>query len=93
MSAFDTMAGLSEGAAALNRRPLVTLREAGGNEKSTTDATVDYSDGEPPKFKHGDPNTRYRPTPKPDYGGDGTMAGKGKAAALRTSKPAQYGAK
>lgn len=95
MSAFDRIAGLSEGASALSRRPLITLGEAGGDKKSTPDAVIDYSDGPPPKFMHGDPNTRYRPQPAPAYGTDGTMGGeaKRKAAALRTSKPAQYNTK
>ena len=94
MSEFDRMAGLSEGVSTLRRRRLVTL-EAGGHTKSTPDAVIDYSDGPPPKFMHGDPNTRYRDKPKVAYGTDGTMGGdsKRKAAALRTSKPAQHNAK
>lgn len=93
MSAFDKMAGLSEGSG-LERRPLVTL-EAGGHAKSTPDAVIDYAMGPPPKFMHGDPNTRYRPKVPPPFGVDTTMGGesKRKAAALRTSKPAQHNAK
>ncbi len=90
MSNFDKLAGLSEGATSLSRRPLVTLGEAGGDVKSTPEATIDYRDV-PPPFRHGDPNTRYRPKPAPEFGADTTMKGKAKAAALRTSKPAQYG--
>lgn len=90
MSIFDQMAGLSE-ASDLTRRPLRTLGEAGGGERSTPDATLDYGDA--PKDMAPSPNTRYRPQPKQNYGGDGTMKGKGKAAALRTGKPAQYNRK
>jgi hypothetical protein len=91
MSVFDKMAGISEGVA-LTRRPLKTLGEAGGAERSTTDATVDYGDPPGPE-RHGTPNSAYRPQPKQSYGGDETMKGKEKARATRTSKPAQAGAK
>ncbi len=91
MSMFDHLAGITEGVMTLTRRPLKTLDEAGGGAKSTPDAGMDYGPG-PDDERHGDPNSAYRPQPKPEYGGDGTMKSKSKAAALRTKKPAQYGA-
>jgi hypothetical protein len=90
MSVFDKLAGLSE-ASDLTRRPLRTLGEAGGAERSTPDTTMDHGPG--PKDISPSPNTRYRAQPKQAYGSDGTMKGKGKAAALRTGKPAQYNTK
>ena len=86
---FDRMAGLAENDVALVRSPLKTIAEAGGGVKADASAGTDYG-ATPPPFKHGSSNTRFRATPKPEYGGDGTMGGdsKIKARALRTSKPA-----
>ena len=90
MSIFDRLAGLSEDSD-LNRRPLRTLGEAGGAERSTPDAIIDYSEG--PATIAPSPNTRYRAQPKQSYGSDATMSGKTKSSALRTGKPAQYNTK
>jgi len=80
MSVFDKLAGLNEG---YTRRPLKTLREAGGDVKSTTDATMDY--GNPPReFVHGSPNSAYR-SKKDAMFGD-SSAPSPSAAALRTGK-------
>lgn len=91
MSMFDHLAGISEGVVTLTRRPLKTIDEAGAGERSTPDAVMDYG-SQPDEERHGSPNSAYRPQPKQDYGSDGTMKGKSKAAALRTKKPAQIGA-
>lgn len=88
MSAFDKLAGITEG---FTRRPLKTLGEAGGDVKSTNDATTDY--GKPPRETDEDPNSAYRPCPKPAYGSDATMSGKVTAAALRSKKPYQHNTK
>jgi hypothetical protein len=90
MGTFDKLAGLDEGCITLERSPLKTLGEAGGDVKSTPDTTVDYGDP-PPPFKAGTPNSAYRAQPKQDYGSDKTMAaGKEKKSATRTGKPAQF---
>jgi hypothetical protein len=87
MSAFDKLAGIAEG---YTRRPLKTLGEAGGDVKSTPAATTDY--GKPPReFKHGSPNTAYRPNKAPAFGKCDEP--KPTAAALRTKKPYQYNTK
>lgn len=87
MSAFDKLAGIAEG---YTRRPLKTLGEAGGDVKSTPDATTDY--GKPPReFIHGSPNTAYRPKKDPAFGTCDSPSPS--AAALRSKKPYQAGAK
>ena len=93
MSIFDRMAGLAE-TDNLTRSPLKTISEAGGGVKADAAATTDYG-STPPPFKHGSPNTRFRPQPDQDYGSDATMGGdsKIKARALRTGKPAQHNTK
>ena len=90
MSIFDQMAGLSEGET-LTRRSLRTLGEAGGAARSTPDTTTDY--GSKPAEIAPSPNTCYRAQPRPGFGGDGTMKGKGTTAQARTSKPAQHNTK
>jgi hypothetical protein len=89
MGIFDQLAGLEEG---YTRRHLKTLDEAGGAKKSSPAATTDYGPA-PRNTVHGTPNSAFRPQPKQDYGSDATMKGKKKAAALRSSKPYQYGTK
>ena len=94
-SFFDRMAGLDEGEGeTLTRSPLKTIAEGGGQTKADEKTTYDHG-GPPGTFKHGDPNTRFRPQPKQDYGSDDTMDGdkKVKARALRTGKPAQHNTK
>lgn len=87
MSRFDQLMGITEG---YTRRPLKTLDEAGGGKKSTPDATTDYR-GKPRDFVHGTPNTAYRPNTKPAFGMCDSPSPT--AAALRTKKPYQAGAK
>jgi hypothetical protein len=88
VSNFDKLAGLSK-LESLTRRGLKTLGEAGGDIKSTPDATMDYSDP-PPETKLGDPNSAYGAYKTPKFGSNATLAGKEKKAADRTSKPVQH---
>jgi hypothetical protein len=89
MSIFDQLAGLEEG---YTRRHLKTLDEGGTPVKSTPQTYADHGPT-PRNTVHGTPNSAFHPQAKPNFGGDGTMKGKKKAAALRSSKPYQYGTK
>lgn len=90
MGAFDSLAGLGLN---LTRRPLAPLGE---EDKSTPAALTNYGKVPPEttaRNKDWDPNSRYRAKPDPKIGGNDQTTASPTASQLRTSKPAQSGAK